>query len=278
MSWWSSIFGNEYSEFSKSFEQPWKDFLSEKVQFYRSLNPSEKVQFETRVLEFLNTTRITGIQTDVEIEDQLLIGASAIIPLFSFPNWSYHNLDEVLLYPAHFDFEHNIGELVEDKAILGMVGFGYMEGKMILSRKALHLGFSNEEDKKNTAIHEFVHLIDKADGEIDGILKILSTREHVIPWIHLIDRKIQEIIDGKSDIDKYGATNRAEFTAVISEYFFERPELLEKQHPELFQFLEMIFAQKFTDRKLVEKAKPVRHFDLCPCGSGQKFRDCCMKR
>lgn len=277
MSLWSYFFGSGTSEFAKEFEQPWRDFLSEKVQFYRSINPEEKIRFENRVLEFLNTTRITGIQTEVLLEDQLLIGASAIIPLFPFPNWSYHNLDEVLLYPAHFDFEHNIGGLVEDKAILGMVGFGYMEGKMILSRKALHLGFSNEEDKRNTAIHEFVHLIDKADGKIDGILKILSNREHVIPWLHLIDRKIQEIIDGESDINKYGATNRAEFVAVISEYFFERPELLEKRHPKLFEFLQMIFAQKFTDRKLVEKAKPVRHFDPCPCGSGEKFRDCCMK-
>ena len=44
------------------------------------------------------------------------------------------------------------------------------------------------------------------------------------------------------DIDAYGATNEAEFLAVISEYFFERPDLLKRKHPELYATLEEIFA------------------------------------
>jgi len=264
-------------KFASSFTDEWRSYLSDTVQFYRSLSQAEKTHFEARVLQFLNTTEITGIQTEVLDKDSLLIGASAIIPIFSFPEWEYFNLKEVLFYPAHFDFEHNIGQRVEDVAILGMVGYGYMEGKMILSRKALHLGFENEQDKRNTAIHEFVHLIDKADGRIDGILERLMHREYVIPWIHLIDEKIKEILNNESDIRKYGATNRAEFMAVISEYFFERPKLLERNHPKLYQILEDIFAHELSDRRLMKKIKPVRHFEPCPCGSDEKFRDCCMK-
>lgn len=270
-------FGEENDLFASNFEDEQREFLQDNVQFYRSLSDVEKTHFEERLLQFLNTTRVTGIQTEVTVRDCILIGASAIIPILSFPKWEYHNLEEVLLYPAHFDFEHNIGQRVTDSAILGMVGYGYMEGKMILSRKALHLGFENEEDKRNIAIHEFVHLIDKSDGKIDGILKHLTEPEHLIPWINIIDKKIEEIIENESDIAKYGSTNRAEFMAVISEYFFERPHLLEKKHPEVYAFLEMIFDHELTDRTLVEKAKPVRHFDPCPCGSGKKFRDCCEK-
>ncbi len=44
-----------------------------------------------------------------------------------------------------------------------------------------------------------------------------------------------------SDIDMYGATNQVEFLAVISEYFFERPDLLKANHPELFEMLERIY-------------------------------------
>lgn len=264
-------------KFSRYFKPEWRDYLKEEVQFYRSLKEEEKVYFEERVLQFLNTTEITGIQTEVMVQDCLLIGASAIIPIFAFPKWEYRNLQEVLLYPAHFDFEHNIGKKVEDAAILGMVGYGYMEGKMILSRKALHLGFDNEEDKRNTAIHEFIHLIDMADGRIDGILQQLTQPEYVVPWINLIDQKISEIINQESDIAKYGATNRAEFIAVVAEYFFERPKLLERNHPKVYSMLEKIFHQDLADRKLREKAKPTRHFEPCPCGSGKKFRDCCMR-
>ncbi len=109
-------------KFASAFTLEWRAYLNDKVQFYRSLYDDEKRQFEDRVLQFLNTTEITGIQTDVQDEDRLLIGASAIIPIFAFPKWEYFKLKEVLLYPAHFDFEHNIGQRVEDVAILGMVG------------------------------------------------------------------------------------------------------------------------------------------------------------
>lgn len=277
MNWLCAWFRKSKStELSPVFEPEWRDFMKEKVQFYRSLSTEEMPRFESRVMHFLKTTRITGIQTKVTQEDRLLIGASAIIPIFAFPRWEYHNLHEVLLYPAHFDFDHNIGARVTDTAILGMVGYGYMEGRMILSRKALFLSYENEEDKRNTAIHEFVHLIDKVDGRIDGIPERLLQQEQVDPWIYLMDKKIDEILEEENDIHRYGATNRAEFTAVVSEYFFERPELLQSNHPEVYQFLELIFGQKMASKTMVERGRPVRHFDPCPCGSGKKYRDCCM--
>ena len=278
MRWFLRLFSRkeENVKFSE-FTEEWRSFLGKKVSYYRSLNAEEKLRFESAVLRFLNTTKITGIKTEVEDKDYLLIATSAIIPIFAFANWEYHNLDEVLLYPEHFDYNHNIGSK-QGIAILGMVGYGYMDGKMVLSKKALHLGFSNSTDKQNTAIHEFVHLIDKMDGEVDGIMVYLKEKAYVLPWLNLIDEKIREIQNSENDIRAYGATNRAEFLAVASEYFFERPKLFRRNHPELYKYMELMFGQKLADRKLVEKAKPTRHFDPCPCGSGEKFRDCCMKK
>ena len=156
-----------------------------------------------------------------------------------------------------------------------MVGTGYMEGKMILSKTSLHNGFRNETDKKNTAIHEFVHLIDKADGNIDGIPELLLGKQYVIPWIDLIHKKIEEIIEGKSDINPYGATNKTEFFAVISEYFFERPKLLKKKHPELYKLLVEIFDQKMINKLQKSKTQEIGRNSPCPCGSGKKFKKCC---
>lgn len=48
-------------------------------------------------------------------------------------------------------------------------------------------------------------------------------KQYSIPWIDLINKKIDEIYEGESDINPYGGTNRAEFFSVASEYFFERP-------------------------------------------------------
>jgi len=124
-----------------------------------------------------------------------------------------------------------------------------MDGKMLLSKFALQQGFKNESDKNNTAIHEFVHLIDKADGDTDGIPKELLSKQYVIPWMDMTYQLMQEILRGKSDINLYGATNKAEFFAVVSEYFFERPDLLEQKHPELYDLLQQIFKQDLKRRE-----------------------------
>lgn len=274
MNWFKRLFGSSPLRYP-SFSERWRQILKDKVAYYSTLDSAEKQRFEESVLKFLNTTKITGIQTEIDDEDIVLIGASAIIPIFAFPSWEYHNLEEVLLYPAHFDFAHNIAS--RDIAILGMVGYGYMDGKMVLSKKALRLGFSNSTDKQNTAIHEFVHLIDKMDGAVDGIMVYLKEKEYVLPWLHLIDEKIAEIQTSRNDFRAYGATNRAEFLAVASEYFFERPKMFKRNHPKLYAYMELIFGQQLADKDLRLKSKPTRHFDPCPCGSGKKFRECCMR-
>ena len=218
-----------------------RNILEREVEFYRKLNADQKKQFETRMQGFLDSTRTTGIKTEVEDLDRVLIAAGAIIPIFAFPDWEYINLNEVLLYPGAFN--HDFQQEGRDRHIAGMVGDGAFEDVMILSKDELRQGFQNNTGKTNTAIHEFVHLIDKTDGSVDGIPESLLNRKYVIPWLQLMRRNVQQIMQNRSDIDAYGATNEAEFFAVASEYFFERPDLLREKHPELFDLLATIFRQ-----------------------------------
>lgn len=258
---------------TSNFLAKWRVILAEKVGFYNNLSKEEKEWFEYKLLEFLANVKITGIETEVEIQDRLLVASSAVIPIFEFPDWQYLNLDEVLLYPASFNSKFETSG--EKGTILGMVGEGYMNGKMILSKPSLHNGFRNETDKKNTAIHEFVHLIDKADGQVDGIPELLLKKQYTLPWFDLIYKKIDEILKNKSDINPYGATNEAEFFAVISEYFFERPALLQKKHPKVYELLEEIFNKKTSFAQKKNTKKKVGRNDPCLCGSGEKFKNCC---
>ncbi|MEE9430049.1 MAG: zinc-dependent peptidase [Melioribacteraceae bacterium] len=258
---------------SEPFPKEWRIILARKVAYYNALSNEEKNLFEYKVQEFLLNCRITGIETQVDITDKLLVASSAVIPILKFSNWKYLNIDEVLLYPSMFN--ENFETEGPDRKTLGMVGSGYMEGMMILSKPALILGFANESDKKNTAIHEFVHLIDKTDGAIDGIPELLLEKQYTIPWIDLINKKIGEIYDNNSDINPYGGTNRAEFFSVVSEYFFERPKLLAKKHPELYDLLEKIFKQEMKSKVLNKKKKRIGRNSLCPCNSGLKFKKCC---
>ncbi len=258
---------------TNSFSSKWTITLTNKVAFYNALSTDEKKLFEYKVHEFILNCDIIGVDTTVTITDKLLVASSAVIPIFNFPEWRYVNISKVILYPAMFN-EHFETE-GDNRSILGMVGNGYLEGKMILSKPALHLGFTNESDKKNTAIHEFVHLIDKLDGNIDGVPQVLLDKQYTIPWIDLINKKIEEIYSENSDINPYGGTNKAEFFSVASEYFFERPKLLAKKHPELYLHLEKIFKQDMDDKNLHIKRVDTSRNDPCPCNSGLKYKKCC---
>jgi len=257
------------------FNEDKKFILKNNVAFYNSLSEEEKIKFEYRVQEFLLNCRITGIETSIDVTDKLLVASSAIIPIFGFDEWRYTNIKEVLVYPTMFNKEFETEG--SNRNILGMVGTGYMDNMMVLSKQALKHGFENEMDKKNTAIHEFIHLIDKTDGYIDGVPSLLLEKQYTIPWIDLINKKIDEIFDEESDINPYGGTNRAEFFSVVSEYFFERPKLLAKKHPELYELLEKIFNQKMDSRKMKKIKLTIGRNDPCPCKSGLKFKKCCGK-
>ena len=247
--------------------------LIEKVAFYNALSLDDKKIFKKKVIEFLDDVTVTGIEVTVDDTDKVLVASSAIIPIFGFSDWKYQNIGEVLLYPNSFN--ENFETKGKNRRILGMVGEGAMNGTMILSKPALINGFLNETDKNNTAIHEFVHLIDKHDGEIDGIPEQLLGKEYTIPWINLMSEKIAQINKNQSDINPYGATNKAEFFAVASEYFFEQPLLLQKKHPKLYQLLEQIFKQKMSDKKLQRIKKRIGRNDLCYCDKGLKYKNCC---
>ena len=230
----------------KKIDQPLPDTfrktLEDQVIFYRELSDEKKIEFEKRVQSFLSMVRITGVGTTVEDTDRILVAASAIIPIFGFHNWEYLNLNEVLLYPDSFN--ETFDQQGPDRDTLGVVGSGPYQNVMILSQHELRNDFSNRSGKDNTAIHEFVHLIDKSDGAVDGLPEFLISRKYVVPWLSMMQREIKHIIDDRSDINPYGASDPAEFFAVASEYFFERPDLLEKKHPELYGLLAAIFRKE----------------------------------
>ncbi|UIR54499.1 zinc-dependent peptidase [Sphingobacterium sp. SRCM116780] len=229
----------------KVLSQEGKAILSKEVHYYQSLNDQDKIEFEERCLKFLDHVAVEGVGIDISLKDYMLVAASAIIPVFAFKNWEYSNLTTVLLYPNTFNQDYQF-EGSSDRKILGMVGEGAMNGQMILSKSALEAGFLNTTDAQNTAIHEFVHLLDKTDGEVDGLPSFLVDHTYTLAWLEMIRKEIKKIGEGKSDIDPYGVTNRAEFFAVASEYFFENPDRLKAHHPELYKALSEVFKQDLT--------------------------------
>ena len=219
----------------------YQSILEANVSYYRKLDGTSKSRFEKMVDTFLSNVNIEGVGTEVTDTDRALVASSAVIPIFGFPDWRYKNLTNVILYPDTFDNEFQFEG--ENRSILGMVGNGYMNGQMLLSRAALTKGFSGSAGMGNTAIHEFVHLLDKSDGATDGVPENMMAHEYAAPWLHMMHVEMHRITEGKSDINPYALTNEAEFLAVASEYFFEKPDQLKHKHPEIYRQLSNIFSQ-----------------------------------
>lgn len=220
----------------------YKALLNKYVGYYQDLDAIGKARFEALVNEFLQYVHIEGVGTAIADLDRVMIASSAVIPIFGFPDWKYNNLTNVILYPDTFD--HNFQFEGDERNILGVVGSGYMNGQMLLSRAALTKGFSGSSGTEHTAIHEFVHLLDMSDGATDGMPEILMRHEYAIPWLKMIHEEMRRIEAGQSDINPYALTNEAEFLAVAAEYFFQKPEQLKQHHPELYLQLSQIFGQQ----------------------------------
>lgn len=216
-----------------------KAILLNHVKFFRSLNEEDQLLFEKRVTSFLSSVKITGVNAVVEEADRIFIAAGAVIPVFRIPDWEYINLHEVLVYPGAFnmDFEQQ----GVDRHIAGLVGTGPYQHVMVINKWQIRQGFLDQVTAHNTAIHEFVHLIDKMDGNIDGIPEIILDPGLVARWKQLMAQTMNRMRQTGTEINPYGATNEAEFFAVISEYFFEQPGLLKSNHPELYELLCRIY-------------------------------------
>jgi Mlc titration factor MtfA (ptsG expression regulator) len=273
------------------FPSAWRELLATHVAFYAGLEATEQTRFEQAMQLFLARTRLTGIQTEVDDLTRVLTAAAAVIPVFGFPGWEYPTLHEVLIVPDAWQLETRSDQevLPLQGTLLGSVQSFQTSQYMRLSRAALVQGFADAEDRHNVGVHEFAHLVDEADGQIDGVPSAVLPPALRPAWAEVMQRELTAIRAGHSDIDPYAGTNEAEFFAVVNEYFFERPEKLQEHHPELFNLLSQALHQHPEQtlgarpghldprqwlRQLRDKKKVLGRNSPCPCGSGKKYKEC----
>ncbi len=263
---------------NQPFPDAWEAILQTEVEYFRSLDQQLQEKFRNLVKVFLDEVPITGIRTDVDETTRVLVAASAVIPILGFDDWEYSGLGEVLIYPGSFSEDYRT-DADADPNTLGMVGVGHLSGVMILSKPSLLAGFANQTDKRNVGIHEFAHLVDKGNGDVDGVPPGMD-QETFEPWIRWVGQELRRDVTGEEHIDDYAYTNEAEYFAVLSEYFFEAPAVLEQKNPALYQMLQTIYHQ--NPKRIFGLRKPRRRRigrnAPCPCGSGEKYKRCCRRK
>ena len=127
------------------------------------------------------------------------------------------------------------------------LGEAHHRGPVVLAWKEALANAQEPGHGRNLVFHEFAHQLDMLNGDFDGTpnLDDAGLRQR---WADIMDREYQRLCKAadrgkKTLLDPYGATDPAEFFAVVTECFFDLPWELERRHAELYALLRDYFRQ-----------------------------------
>jgi len=223
------------------FPPRWRELLEGRVAFYRRLDEAGREHFEADVRIFLAEQRIYAAGEDSEAlddETRLLVAASAAILGHGMPDFEWPKMRDIVIHPRAFDEDY--GDAGGHGDIAGMV---HRQGPILYSERDLIRGF-RRSDGDNVGLHELAHVLDMADGYADGVPVGAGFRTRA-PWMEIVVDRLQKVRRRRyrGVLRDYAGTNEAELFAVAVEVFFERPEGLRRDDPELYGMLRDYFGQ-----------------------------------
>lgn len=220
-------------------------FLEKNCFFYPKLPKSLQKQLQGHIQVFLAEKQFIGCQGfKITEEVKLAIAAQACLLLLNEREEYYPKLYSILVYPSIFIVNRTTSFQVyleeEQKQILSGESWG-KGGQVILSWDDIRWDIQNWKDGRNVVLHEFAHQLDQEDGQTDGV-PILKCQSDYLTWAKVFNQEYHKFCNQiekgkKTVINEYGATNSAEFFAVATETFFEKPQQLYKKHPQLYEVL-----------------------------------------
>jgi len=192
-----------------------------------------------------------GLQLTDEI--RVTIATQACLLLLHRRTDYYPRLVTILVYPSGYtvDEKRHLEGHVWSEGRQGRLGETARQmGSMVLAWDAAKSGATDPSDGKNLVLHEFAHQLDFEDLAADG-MPVLNSRGDKRSWAGVMKLEFAALRAADETgiptlLNTYGATNPAEFFAVVTEAFFERPRALRHQHPRLYREFERFFRQDPT--------------------------------
>jgi Mlc titration factor MtfA (ptsG expression regulator) len=230
------------------FPEQWIGIVERNIAVYRNLPMPLRLQLRKLIKQFLHQKVFTGAR-DLEITDEIrvTIAAEACMLLLNRNTRVYPALRYIIVYPTAFVVDRPQGDAngVVSEGRKGLLGESWSNGKVILAWDNVLHGSRNFVDGQNVVLHEFAHQLDSESGNTNGA-PILAGQNCMRTWASTMSREFDDLQKdawkGKQSlIDHYGATNPAEFFAVATETFYEKPEQMAKHHSELFEVLKSYY-------------------------------------
>lgn len=239
------------------FQPEWIEVLSNRIPVYGKLPDTLREQLHGQITHFVARKNFEACG-GLELTDEMVltIAGQACLLVMNHPGPPFPKLRSILIYPSAYRATHRtvdaLGMVTEREVV--RLGESSSNGTVVLAWDAVLQGAQNTFDGHNVALHEFAHQLDQAYGSADGI-PFLECPSCYAQWSRVLEAGYHQPSEltakrKRSVLDKYGATNHAEYFAVATEAFFEKPRQLARKRPELYAELEAYYrvdpAQWFT--------------------------------
>lgn len=242
------------------FPGEWVGILERNIGIYPDLPMPLRLQLRKLIKQFLHQKHFSGAGgQEITDEIRVTVAAQACMLQLNRKGALYPRLKYIIVYPAPFVVSRTETDSsgVAGKARRGLLGESWDSGKVILAWDNVLHGARNFVDGRNVVLHEFSHQLDSEDGSTDGA-PLLAGESSYRSWAatlsgeyKILQRKARR--GGRSLMDHYGATNPAEFFAVATETFFEKPHDMAQRHAELFEALRSYYR---VDPREWQRDKP----------------------
>ena len=212
------------------------------------LDDAEAGRLAELALLFLDAKTLEPVQgLELDPAMRLVIALQACLPVLELGLDWYSGWYAVVVYPDQFLTAHRrvdeAGVVWDEPEVRS--GESWEQGPVILSWADIEAGF--EADGYNVVIHELAHKLDMRDGAPNGRPPLhagMSGESWSRAWSRAYEDHCRRVDAGEdTPIDPYGAEAPAEFFAVVSESFFELPDLLDAEYPEVYAQLRDFYRQ-----------------------------------
>ncbi|BDY11722.1 M90 family metallopeptidase [Hydrogenimonas cancrithermarum] len=219
----------------------------EKIPHYRALPSELKERLRPKMLFFIETKEFVGVKTEVTDEMRALIAFYACMMVVNIPQECYDQLVTILIYPSEVVLEEVDDDggiyaqrrlILEGESVADTVVIAWHDAK----REAYH------PSSHNVIVHEMAHLLDFEDGFSDGVPPLEPPKYR--RWVQVLSRRFSALRERASKnrnwgdyrlFGAYAATNEAEFFAVATERFFQKPKSLKTHFPDIYGTLQSFY-------------------------------------
>jgi Mlc titration factor MtfA (ptsG expression regulator) len=229
----------------------WRPMLERNLPVFKRLAADDQAELLGHTQVFLAEKHFEGAG-GLELTDEIrvTIAAQACLLLLHRETDYYPELVSIIVYPSGYtavEDRHIGGGIWEEGGEDRLGHTGQRLRALVLAWDSVRRGASAPTDGENLVLHEFAHQLDFENQRSDGT-PALDTRGEYLAWARVMSAEFEALRDATDSgvptlLDSYGATDPAEFFAVITEVFFERPRALRKLHPALFDQLQRFYRQ-----------------------------------